>query len=355
MSRYARKSSKKAGLSPGTLVFVGDKKTENTRIRLLDYNETKIEEKELKKIEEVFPLKNTSTISWINIDGLQDTSIIEKIGNHFKIHSLVLEDILNTNQRPKIDDYEDYLYIVFRMVHYDKDKQEISTEQVSLIAGKNFVISFQEKVGDVFDPIRERLRNSKGRIRREGSDYLSYSLIDAVVDSYFVVLENIGEVIEDLEDELISNPQQENLHSIHKMRREMILLRKSVWPLREVINNLERGDSDLIQESTGIFLRDVYDHTIQIIETIESFRDMISGMLDTYLSSLSYKMNEVMKVLTIIATIFIPLTFIAGVYGMNFEHMPELKWNWIYPDGFWLLMFAIGGIMIYYFKKKNWL
>jgi len=247
------------------------------------------------------------------------------------------------------------LYVVLRMLTYDPVERLISSEQISLILGHNYLISLQEKSGDLFEGVRERIRNGKGKIRKLGADYLAYALIDSVVDGYFTILEKIGELVEDIEDELITEPKPENLHTIHQLRREMILLRKSVWPLREVINMMEKEETSIIKKTINIYLRDVYEHTIQIIDTIESFRDMISGMLDTYLSSVSNKMNEVMKVLTIIATIFIPLTFIAGVWGMNFEHMPELKWPWIYPYGFWALMILIGGVMIMYFKRKHWL
>ncbi|MDH4221997.1 MAG: magnesium/cobalt transporter CorA, partial [candidate division Zixibacteria bacterium] len=233
---------------------------------------------------------------------------------------------------------------------------EIVIEQISLILGSNFVISFQEGIeGDVFNPLRERIRAGKGRIRQLGTDYLAYSLIDAVVDNYFIILEKLGEKIESREEELVTNPTPETLQTIHNLKREMIFLRKSVWPLRELISKLEREESSLIHESTGLYLRDVYDHTIQVIDTVETYRDMLSGMLDIYLSSVSNRMNEVMKVLTIIATIFIPLTFVAGIYGMNFEFMPELKWHWVYPWAFWLVIAGITGFLVFYFKRKKWL
>jgi magnesium transporter len=240
------------------------------------------------------------------------------------------------------------------MLDYDREESKIKVEQVSLILGENFVISFQETEGDIFNPIRERVRNNKGRVRKMGADYLAYVLIDAVVDNYFLILEALGEQIESMEEELVANPTPETLQTIHNLKREMIFLRKSVWPLRELISGLERGESALIRESTGIYLRDVYDHTIQVIDTVETFRDMLSGMLDIYLSSVSNRMNEVMKVLTIIATIFIPLTFLAGIYGMNFEFMPELRWHWSYPL-VWCVMIVIGVAMIFYFKRKKWL
>lgn len=353
--KFIKKISKTAGLSPGTLVHVGKKKIEKARIRIIDYDESQLNEKEAKKIEECFPFKEKPTVTWINIDGLHQVDIIEKIGKHFDVHPLVLEDIVNTGQRPKMEDFDSYIFVVLKMLYYDEEKNEVTAEQLSLILGSNFVISFQERVGDVFNPIRERIRNAKGRIRKMGADYLAYCLADAVVDNYFAILEKFGEKIESMEEELVAHPTPETLQTIHNLKREMIFLRKSVWPLRELISGLERGESPLIQEATGIYLRDVYDHTIQVIDTIETFRDMVSGMLDIYLSSVSNKMNEVMKVLTIIATIFIPLTFVAGIYGMNFEYMPELKWHWVYPEAFWATIAVIGGVMLFYFKRKRWL
>jgi magnesium transporter len=266
-----------------------------------------------------------------------------------------MEDIMNTDQRPKMEDYTDYLYIVLKMLYYDDEENKITTEQISLIIAPHIVISFQEGLeGDVFSPLRERLRNDKGKVRKMGADYLAYSLIDAVVDSYFMIIEKLGEKIELIEDALISDPDTETLHEIHYFKREMIFLRKAVWPLRELIGMMIREESTLIHGSTKIYLRDVYDHTIQVIDTIETLRDMVSGMLDIYLSSVSNRLNAVMKVLTIIATIFIPLTFIVGVYGMNFRYMPELEWRYGYPS-IWLVMTAIGVTMLIFFKKRNWL
>jgi len=354
MPKLIQKRSRKIGLPPGTIVHVGEKKVNKAKIAIIDYDEAHFQEKEAKNVEECFPFKDKPTITWINIDGVHQVDIIEKIGKHFDLHPLVLEDIVNTGQRPKMEDFVDYIFIVLKMLYYDEKKKEINTEQVSLILGSNFVISFQESEGDIFDPIRERIRSDRGRIRKMGADYLAYALIDEAVDNYFMILEKLGERIEDIEDELVTNPTPETLHTIHNLKREMILLRKSVWPLREVISRLERWESSLIQKSTGIYLRDVYDHTIQVIDAIETFRDMLSGMLDIYLSSISNRMNEVMKVLTIIATIFIPLTLIAGIYGMNFKYMPELEQPWGYPVAF-LIMFSIGIIMVIYFRKKKWL
>jgi len=349
-----KKGTKKVGLPPGTLVHIGEKKTEKIRIRLMDYDEHNLEEREIDRIEDCFAFKESPSITWINIDGLHDTGIIERIGERFDLHPLVLEDIVHTDQRPKVEDFENYLFIILKMLFTDEGSSTINTEQFSLILRSNLVITFQEREGDVFDPIRERLRKGKGRIRRMGSDYLAYALMDAIVDNYFIVLEMLGEQIESLEAELMKDPDQNTMRTIHNLKRELIMLRRSVWPLREVINRLERDETYLIQEKTTVFLRDVYDHTIHIIDSIETFRDMVSGMLDLYLSIISNRMNEVMKLLTLIATIFIPLTFIAGVYGMNFKHMPELDWNWGYPAVL-LLMLAIGIIMVLWFKRKRFL
>lgn len=355
MPKLIKKRSQKAGLPPGTLVHIGEQKVERARITILDYDEARFEEKEAKTVEECFPFKDRPTVTWINIDGLHQVDIIEKLGKHFGLHPLLLEDIVNTEQRPKMEDYGDYIFLVLKMLyHRDEDDAEIEGEQVSLILGSNFVISLQEREGDVFDPVRDRIRKNKGRIRKAGPDYLAYALLDAVVDNYFAVLEGVGEKIEDAEQELTANPTPEILQLIRKLKRGMIFLRKSVWPLREVASGLEQCESPLIHESTSIYLRDVYDHTIQVIDTVESYRDMISGMLDIYLSSISNKMNEVMKVLTIFASIFIPLTFIVGIYGMNFANMPELQWRYGYFV-IWGVMALVGVSLVVFFRRRKWL
>jgi len=344
--------SPKVGFPPGEVVFVGEQKVEEPKIHVIQYNEKDVVEADLQTISEVFKLITKSSVTWIDIAGLHQVSLIEDIGKTFKIHPLVLEDIVHTSQRPKMEEFDDYIFLVLRMFYY-QDKN-IVEEQVSLIMGEDYVVTFQEKPGDIFDPIRERIRSGKFRITKQRSDYLAYSLIDAIVDNYFVILENSGERVEFIEDELLLNPSSDILGEIHFLKREMISLRRSVWPLRELINKLERSELAWIKKSTKIFIRDVYDHTIQVIDAIENYRDILSGMLDTYLSSLSNRMNEVMKTLTMIATIFIPLTFIAGLYGMNFEYMPELKWHWGYL-GVWLIMLVITVSMLFYFRKKKWL
>ncbi len=354
MLRFVKKTSRKAGLPPGALVHIGEKKAEEVRISLIDYDEEHFQEREIKAIEECFPFKDKPTVTWINIDGLHQVDVIEKLGTHFNIHPLVLEDIMHTEQRPKAEDFEEYVFIVLKMLYYDEKDDQVTGEQVSLILGSHFLISFQEQARDVFTALRNRIRNGKGRIRKAGSDYLAYALMDAIVDQYFIILETLGERIEAIEEELVSNSTRRTSDGIHTMKREMIFFRKQVWPLRDVVGRLARGELSLISETTEIYLRDVYDHTIQVIDTVESLRDVLSGMLDIYLSTISNKMNEVMKVLTIIATIFIPLTFIAGVYGMNFKYMPELEWHW----GYFLVLSVMAGVavlMVFYFRRKKWL
>lgn len=354
MSKLVKSRLKKAGLPPGTLIHIGEKKIEKVSINLLSYDESRVDEKEIKNIEECFPCKDKAGISWINIEGLHDIQILEKIGDKFGIHPLALEDILNTEQRPKLDDFENNLFIVLKMLSYNDKNDEIVTEQVSLILGSNFLISFQEGIeGDVFNSIRERIRTNKGKIRKAGTDYLAYSLLDAIIDNYFIVLEKLGERLELVQDELIKNLKPVTVSKIHDLKREIIFLRKSVWPLREIISGLQRSESLLIKDSTKIYLRDVYDHTIQVMDSIETFREMISSMVEIYLSNLNNKINSVMKVLTVIATIFMPPTFIVGIYGMNFKYMPELGWKWGYP-AIMLFIFVVIISMLIVFKKKKW-
>jgi magnesium transporter len=350
-----KKRSQKAGLPPGTPVHIGEKQVGRTGITMLTYNEKQWEERELDRPGECPIFKENSAVTWINVTGLHQVEVLEELNTCFGLHPLVLEDILNTDQRPKTEDYGDYLFIVLKTLFLTGNrKDEVGSEQISLILGKHFVLSFQEKDSSLLEPIRERLRNSKGRIRKMGADYLVHAILDTVVDHYFVVLESLGETIEVLEEELVARPRSATLQAIHLMKREMIFIRKALWPLREVIGSLTRGESSLIRESTMVYLRDIYDHTIQVIDNIETFRDMLSGMTDIYLSSISNRMNEVMKVLTIIATIFIPLTFIAGLYGMNFKYMPELTWPWGYPLVL-ALMLAMAVFMLVYFRRKKWI
>jgi len=355
MPRHRHKRSKKAGLPPGSLVHIGEQKSGGPRIAILDYDEANFQERETDAVDECVLFKNKPTVTWINIEGVHSVEVLEKLGECYGFHPLVLEDVMNTDQRPKLEDYSEYLYIVLKMLRFNDGNGGTVSEQISLIVGRNFLFSFQEGIeGDVFGPIRERIRSNKSRIRKMGADYLAYSLIDAIVDNYFSILEKLGEKVEILEEKIVSKPATETLREIHFLKREMIYLRKAVWPLREVINAMERGESPLVLESTRVYLRDIYDHTIQIIDTVETFRDMLSGMLDIYLSSVSNRMNAVMKVLTIIATIFMPLTFIAGIYGMNFKYMPELEWRYGYPM-VWGVVLVITVTMLIFFKKKDWL
>ncbi|MGH7901950.1 MAG: magnesium/cobalt transporter CorA [Thermodesulfobacteriota bacterium] len=354
MSRIIKRTSKKIGLHPGALVHVGDQKIDKPIIELVRYNENEFEEKRLQSMEEFISSRAENKNTWLNIDGLHDVGVIETIGKQFNIHPLVLEDILNTEKRPLIEDYGDYIYMVAKMLSYDDEENIVKAEQVSVVLGNNYVVTFQESVGDVFNSVRERLRQGKGRIRKDGPDYLAYSLVDCIVDNYFIILEKFSESIEDIEEVLMNDFDQDIVEKIYRMKREMVLLRKSVWPLREVVIGLERFESTLINKSTIIYIRDLYDHTFQVIDTVETLSEMLSGILEIYLFSLSNKMNQVMKVLTIMASIFIPLTFIASIYGMNFEFMPELQSKYGYPIVL-AFMISIVIFMIVLFKKKKWI
>ncbi|MEW6051697.1 MAG: magnesium/cobalt transporter CorA [Candidatus Zixiibacteriota bacterium] len=354
MLRYAKRVSRKVGLSPGSLVAGESRRTGPITISVIDYSERHFEEKQVSRIEDVFPYRDTPGVTWINIDGIHDLSLIEKIGSHFGFHPLVLEDIVTTGQRPKVEDFGDYLFITLIMLEMSASKNVIEHDEVSILVGRNYLLSFQETSGDCFNPIRERLRAGKEKLRKAGPDYLAYALMDTIVDNYFVVLEKLGEHFETLQEKVVADPTPAALSTINRLKGEMLFLRKAVWPLRDVISNLQRGESPLFTRATELYLRDVHDHVIQVMDTIETFRDMLSGMLDIYLSSVSNRLNSVMKVLTIIATIFIPLTFIAGIYGMNFDFMPELHWRFGYPL-IMFLMFGIGIGMLAWFRRKNWL
>ena len=354
MSRLAPKRSRKAGLPPGTPVHLGERKSDTTRLTLLHYDEQRAVEQEMKTAQECLALRDSPGVSWINITGLHEVETLAQFADAFGLHPLVLEDILNTDQRPKLEDYGEYLYIVIKRLGNGAPANEISTEQISLILGRNLVISFLESDSGVFNVVKDRILNNRGRIRRLGADYLAYTLMDAVVDNYFAIFEKLGERIEILQETIISRPTPASLQTLHALKRELLFLRKSVWPLREVVSGLQRGDSTLIHKDTWFYLRDVYDHTIHVIDTIETYRDMLASMMDIYLSSLSIRLNEVMKVLTIIATIFMPLTFIVGLYGMNFQHMPELSWRWGYP----LVLLVMAGVtagMLVFFRRKKWI
>ena len=347
------KYKKQLGQIPGALIYTGSKSSK-LFIDSFDYTTDYVEEKELKNIEDVAHYKLTDSITWININGLNSTNEIEKIGINYDIHPLTLEDIVNTSQRPKIDEYENYLFVVVKMLYYDKNESIVS-EQVSFVLGSNYVLSFQEAEGDVFDSVRDRIRTKKGRIRNLGADYLLYTLIDSVVDHYYAIIETMGNKIEELEDHLFSGqPKEEITTEIQDLKREVLRVRKAIFPLREIINRIEKIEHKLIHKKTIHFFRDIYDHIIQLSENIDIYREMIWGLMDMYMTTISNKMNEVMKVLTIIATIFIPLTFIAGIYGMNFENIPELSYKYGYFV-LWGIMIVLFIGMIFYFKRKKWL
>jgi magnesium transporter len=353
MSRHRHSLVKQAFRPPGSLPVISEPSGRTVPITVLDYDATHFQEKIVGNISECFPFRDTKTVTWINVDGLGNPKLIEDLAKCFTIHPLIIEDIFNIGQRPKMEDLEQYIYLNLKMLTYPDATKLIKIEHISMVFGQNFLISFQEDVGDIFDPVRERIRKD-GRIRKFGPDYLAYALIDVIVDNYFVVMEKLEEEIENLEEELVASPTPDALQKINRLKKDMIFVRKSVWPLRELINNLEQSESALIQEPTGIYLRDVYDHTIQVIDTLETFRDMVSGMIDIYLSGLSYKMNEIMKVLTLIATIFIPLTFVVGLYGMNFENMPEIEWEFGYFAVLIVMVVMVLGMLTYY-RKKKWI
>jgi magnesium transporter len=353
MTRLYHPRHKKAGQPPGTLVYSGRERTDQVRLMVIDYDDGHLTEMPVENLEDCLALRDTSSVTWIDVDGVHQTDVLARLGEHYGLHPLTLEDIVSTSQRPKIETFPDYIFIVCRMLRADPTTGQVESEQISLILGRNFVMSFQERAGDVFDPVRERIRHGKGRIRKLGADYLAYALLDAIVDNYFLIVEQYAEQVEELEARIVDDPSADLLRDIHQVKREMILVRRAVWPLREVIGVVLRDDSDLIQPGTHLFLRDVHDHTIQVAEVVDSFRDVLTGLQDLYLSNLSHRMNEVMKVLTVISTIFVPLTFVAGVWGMNFQHMPELVWRWGYL-GAWVVFIVIGGLMIGYFRRKDW-
>ncbi|MFP4846135.1 magnesium/cobalt transporter CorA [Winogradskyella sp. PE311] len=352
--KRTKDAQKHVGQVPGTLIYTGKKSDKDFQVECFDYTKAKIEESVLLNIEDAINYKDTDSVTWINVDGLKHTGQIENIGKQYDLHPLVLEDIVNTTQRPKIDEYDDYMFVVLKMLYYDKN-ESIVIEQVSFILGKNYVITFQESEGDVFESIRERLRLANGRIRGLKSDYLMYALIDAVVDNYFNIIEVLGNKIEDLETELFEGHARDNVNiEVQQLKREILKVRRAIFPLREIINRIEKGEHPLIYKRTITYYRDIYDHLIQVSENIDIYREMIWSLMDMYMTTISNKMNEVMKVLTIMSSIFIPLTFLAGIYGMNFEHIPELK----YENGYFILlgvMLIIFVALLAYFKRKKWL
>ena len=350
--KLVQKRSKKTGLPPGTLVHIGERKSGKVTITTFCYSRTDCEERQLDEPDRLAPPSDDSVV-WINVGGVHKLELVETLGKQFSLHPLLLEDIANTDQRPKLDDYETHVFLVMKMLSLT-DRQEINVEQVSFVLGRNYVLSFQENGTDVFQPVRERLRGGKGRLRQSGADYLLYALIDAIVDQYFAVLELSGEKIEAVQQMVVADPKPETLKNIHALKRQLLFLRRAVWPLRDVMNSLSRSECPFLQHSTKVFFRDVYDHVVQIVDTIETLREMVSASLDIYLSSVSYRLNAVMRVLTVITTIFMPLSFIASIYGMNFEYMPELKMEWGYPIVLGV-MAAVGLGMLVLFRNKHWL
>jgi magnesium transporter len=350
----AQASYKSPGLSPGTLVYVGDKTAEATRISVVDFTNDSIEEMSDVPIDDLQTFLKRDSITWITVSGIQDVDAIEDIGRLCGLHPLILEDVVNTNHRPKMDAFDDYFFLILKLPLLDSSDGSLALEHICMVVGKGFIISFEEMEGEIFTPIRDRLWHSKGRIRRYGADYLAYALLDMVVDHYFEVLEEVGEEIETIQESVLNHPEPGILSEIQNLRHKLILLRKSIWPQREVLSSLLRGESEIIDEKILLYYQDVYDHVIQVADTVETNRDQMSGILDIYISSVSIKMNEVMKVLTIIATLFIPLTFLAGVYGMNFKYMPELEWHYSYPL-FWGMVLACLCAMLIWFKRKRWL
>jgi magnesium transporter len=348
-----KKSSMKIGMPPGSMIYVGEQKVEKVKITLTEYDAEGIESCEINSVEEVEPYTDTPKVTWVNVCGLHETEFLKQIGEKFNIHPLVLEDILNTETRPKLEITDDYIFIVMKLVCYNSDLKMLETEQASFILGKNFVFSFLEKSENVFNPLRERISNQTGRLRKSGCDFLFYALMDIIVDNYYLVLEKTDEEIDSLDEALINNSEEIQIREIHNLKRQLIALRRNTWPLRELFSLLIRDDSKLIKKSTGPYLRDLLDHTIHVTESVDSFRETANTLMETYLSMASNKMNEVMKVLTVIATIFIPLTFIVGIYGMNFNYMPELQWPWAY-FAVWGVMIAVFVVMLIYFRKKKW-
>ncbi|MGB7842481.1 MAG: magnesium/cobalt transporter CorA [Salinimicrobium sp.] len=348
------KSTKALHQAPGTVTYVGRKEKAETFLEVIDYNADDFERFTSKKPEDAFKFEKEDRVTWINLDGLSNTLEIEKVGKYYGLHPLIIEDIVNTNQRPKIDEYKDYYFIVAKMLYFEKEGNLVQ-EHISFVLGHNYVLSFQEAGGDVFDGVRERLENVQGRIRSRGADYLVFALLDAIVDNYFVVIEEMSDRIENLEEQLFSaQPNDDTTFEIQELKRTMLRIRRAVYPLREVVSRMEKINSGIIHEQTLNYIRDLYDHLNQVTENIEIYREMTWGLMDMYLTTINNKMNEVMKVLTIMASIFIPLTFMAGIYGMNFKYMPELGYRYSYPILLIIMLLLIVG-MLYYFKRKRWL
>ncbi|MBD2663454.1 magnesium/cobalt transporter CorA [Richelia sinica] len=347
------------GTPPGTIII--DENAEQPNIVLIDYNRANLVNKKLQQPEDCFQYLDTESVSWVDVQGLGNRDIIQRLGQVFDLHPLVLEDVVNMAERPKVEDYEDQLVIIARMVVPNINNHSFHSEQVSFVLGKYYLLTIQEEPEyDCFQSVRNRIEKGKGIIRRQSADYLAYSLLDAIIDGFFPVLELYGERLEELEEEVIFNPNQHTLQQIYQIRRELLQLRRAIWPQRDAINTLIRDGSELISEEVRIYLRDCYDHTVQVMDMVETYRELASGLMDVYLSAVGNKMNEIMKLLTVVSAIFIPLTFIAGIYGMNFNtekspfNMPELNWYWGYP--FCLgLMALIAVVLLFIFWRRGWL
>jgi magnesium transporter len=350
---FARRAQK-AGMPPGALVYLGDHAPQKPCLYAIVYDESHFESHQVQTLEEALALKEKGKYLWLNIDGLQDTALVTKIGERFAIHPLALEDILNAEQRPKREQFDEFLLVIVKAVQWSAENKELNSEQISLVLGKDYVISFQEKVGDQFAQLKTRLQTSTNRLRKNGPDYLMYAMLDVIVDNYFVVLEQFGEQLDLLEHQIVNNPEPSSLTQLYSLKRAALFVRRATWPLREALGFLQYGESSFVKKSTLPFLRDVYSHTVEAIDTVEIFRETLSSMLDIYLSSASNRLNIVIKVLTIMTTIFMPLSLIAGIYGMNFDHMPELHWTYGYPFALGLMLAVTLGMLII-FRVKRWL
>ncbi len=348
------KRSAKAGLPPGSLVYVGEERAQRTRVSVIDFDEQRVDEREVQRIEDCVAFKESETVSWIDVDETREPGVVAMFGQVLGFHPLMQEDILATDQRAKLEDHGDYLYLVLKMLSWDTKGDSMENEQLSLVLGRNYVITFQERAGDFFDPLRQRIREGLGPARRQRADYLAYSILDLIVDHYFLVLEKLGERIERVEDLVMTRPRQELLREIHDLKRAMLLVRKSVWPVKEVIASLRHVDSRLIARTTAPYLRDLQDHVEQVLEGVETYQNLLSDMLATYLSTLSNRTNTVMRVLAVFSAVFMPLTFLTGIFGMNFRHMPVLEWDWGFPVTLGAML-AIGGLMVAFFLRRRWL
>ncbi|MFI0434121.1 MAG: magnesium/cobalt transporter CorA [Parachlamydiaceae bacterium] len=354
MTRLFPKKIRPAGLPPGSLLYTGSSGGKKIRLSIFEYGEDKWKEKKDASVEECLQHINMPTMTWIQVHGVFDPDTVASIGKTFKLHALFIEDIVSTGQRPKLDVFDNQVFIVARSLQYEPTSQALKDEQISIVFGNNYLITFLEGNEDIFKPIEDRLRQGSNRIRKQGSDFLAYALLDTIVDYYFVVLEKVDISLDSLEEELITFPKANTLQKVQHAKREMIILRKAIWPMRDVINRLAHLDDHLVDSTTKIYLQDVHDHTVQTIDIIESFRDVVGGMIDIYLSNINIRTNDIMKVLTIVSTIFVPLTFISSLYGMNFEHMPELHTQWGYP----LVVCTMGATaisMLIFFRRRKWI